>query len=193
LLFNDEVFRLLELPPLQALPAACDLYENAVSVAGLSKVFGLGGLRIGWLVTKCQTVRQAIRQYRFNTSEATNTPGQWLACQVLEQPHDVLARNRSRIVENLSLLKQFVARHESWLRLHVPKAGTMAIVEQQTGLSSTEFCQRFLDQQRVLLIPGKPLGMPDHLLRFGLGRKSFSEGLDRLSSFLTKGKQGFTA
>ena len=103
----------------------------------------------------------------------------------LEKSHEILVRNRSLIVENLSLLQQFVARHEPALCLHIPKAGTMAIVEQRTGLSSTELCQRFLDDQRVLLVPGKPLGISDRLLRFGLGRDGFAEGLDRLSSFLS--------
>lgn len=185
LLFSDKVFRWLEIPPLRALPAACDLYDNAVSVAGMSKPFGLSGLRIGWLVTKCESVRQAVKLYRFNTTETTNTPGQWLACRALARPHDILARNRSLIVENLNLLQQFVAKYEPPLRLYIPKAGTMAVVEQRTGISSTELCQRFLDDERILLVPGKLLGMSDRMLRFGLGRNGFAEGLDRLSLFFS--------
>jgi len=186
LLFSDEVFRWLEIPPLRALPAACELYDQGVSVAGMSKPFGLSGLRIGWLATRCESIREAVKQYRFNTSEMTNTVTQWLACRALERKHEILARNHSLIGLNLNLLEQFVARHEALLGLRIPKAGTMAIVEQRTGLSSTELCQRFLDDQRVLLVPGKPLGMSDRLLRFGLGRKGIANGLDRLTSFFRR-------
>jgi aspartate/methionine/tyrosine aminotransferase len=62
----------------------------------------------------------------------------------------------------------------------------MALVEQQTKLTSTEFCERVLDEQRLFLIPGRPLGISDRLLRFGLGMSDFSQGLERLGQFLTK-------
>lgn len=42
-LFGDEVFRLLELPPHPTLPAVCDLYDKGISVAGMSKPYGLLG------------------------------------------------------------------------------------------------------------------------------------------------------
>ncbi|MEO2019020.1 MAG: hypothetical protein ABGZ53_32135 [Fuerstiella sp.] len=62
----------------------------------------------------------------------------------------------------------------------------MAMVEQRTDLASTELCQRLLDEERLFLVPGKPLGMSDRLLRFGLGRSDFTQGLDRLDRFLKR-------
>ena len=58
------------------------------------------------------------------------------------------------------------------------------MVEQKTSMTSTELCERLLDDQRVFLVPGNSMGMSDRLLRFGLGRNDFSEGLDRLGDFL---------
>jgi len=52
LLFSDEVYRELEHDPADTLPAACDLYENAVSLGVMSKTYGLPGLRIGWVATR---------------------------------------------------------------------------------------------------------------------------------------------
>ena len=51
-LFSDEMYRLLEPAPDSRLPAAVDLYERAVSLGGMSKAFGLAGLRIGWVVAR---------------------------------------------------------------------------------------------------------------------------------------------
>jgi aspartate/methionine/tyrosine aminotransferase len=52
-LFSDELYRLLEpQPQQQRLPAAACCYpgKKGISLGGLSKAFGLQGLRAGWLV-----------------------------------------------------------------------------------------------------------------------------------------------
>jgi aspartate/methionine/tyrosine aminotransferase len=186
LVFSDEQFRLLELPSISPLPAACDLYERAVSVAGVSKTHGLGGLRIGWLATRCREVIQAAQQYRFYTTEMTNTPGQHFARRALERGEDILQRNRSRIATNLEQLRTFTQQHADQLLVHRPKAGTMALVEQRTPLASVEFCKRLLSDERVFLVPGEVMGMSDRLLRFGLGRDDLARGLERLENFLQR-------
>ncbi len=186
ILFSDEVFRLLELPIYRTLPAVCDLYDKGVSISGMSKPYGLGGLRIGWMATKCGEVLQSVKEYRYYTAEMTNTPCQWLACRALERGKGLLARNIMMISANLKRLGDFVDRHGDILRLYYPKAGTMAVVEQRTGMTSTELCERVLDEERVFLVPGKPLGMSDRLLRLGLGRSDFEAGLERFDRFLTR-------
>ena len=62
LVFSDEQFRQLEMPTTPALPAACDLYEKAISVAGVSKTHGLGGLRIGTQLTLNPSTTMGISQ-----------------------------------------------------------------------------------------------------------------------------------
>lgn len=74
ILFSDEMYRYTEHEPQLRLPSACELYERAVSLCGLSKYvpllsgtvlpilwltafrWGLPGLRIGWLATKSTQV-----------------------------------------------------------------------------------------------------------------------------------------
>ncbi|MCA9015082.1 MAG: pyridoxal phosphate-dependent aminotransferase [Planctomycetaceae bacterium] len=184
LIFSDEQFRLLELPDTPCLPAACDLYDRAVSVSGVSKTYGLGGLRIGWLATRNRDLLERAREYRYYTTEMTNTPCQLLAAQAMKQRDAILSRNHKRIVENLEQLRAFCLRHPARLKLHPPQAGTMTLVEQTTACTSTEFCQRLLDEQRVLLVPGAAMGLSDRLLRFGFGRDHFVDGLNRLEIFL---------
>lgn len=186
MLFSDEAFRLLELPPNETLPAACDLYDNAISITGMSKPFGMGGLRVGWMAMKCDAVRTAVQQYRYYTAEMTNTPCQWLACRALDRADEILKRNRQTISMNLDLLAEFVDTHGDRLQLFRPKAGTMAVVEQHTGMTSSDFCQRILEKERLFLIPSRPLGMSDRFLRIGLGMTDFAQGLERLDRFLRR-------
>lgn len=186
ILFSDEAFRGLEIPPTQTLPAACDLYERGVSMTGLSKPFGLGGLRIGWTATQSNDIHTAIKHYRYNTSEMTNTPCQWIACRALERADQILARNRATIAENLERLSTFVDRHNDWLTLLRPKVGPMAVVKQKTAMTSRQFCQLALDEERLLLVPGEVLEMSDRLLRLGTGMLDFASGLERLDRFLSR-------
>lgn len=183
-LFSDENFRLLELPGTSTLPPACDLYDRAISVSSTSKTHGLGGLRIGWMATRCREVLDAAKKYRFYTTEMTNTPCQFLAGRALERGAPVLARNRNRIGANLDCLRSFIEEHRSVLALHSPHGGTMAMVEQQTPLTSRELCERLLEEERVFLVPGESLGMSDRLLRVGLGRDHVADALERFGSFL---------
>ena len=51
-LFSDEMYRKLMISDREELPPVCDLYEKGISLWGLSKSFGLAGLRTGWLVSQ---------------------------------------------------------------------------------------------------------------------------------------------
>jgi aspartate/methionine/tyrosine aminotransferase len=185
-IFSDEQFRLLELPPYAPLPAACDLYERAVSISSVSKTFGLGGLRIGWMATRAEDVIAKAKEYRFYTTENTNTPCQFLAARALGKGAEILAQNRARIQANVTRLHAFAEQHRGTLVLHPPQAGTMALVEQLTPLTGREFCARLLEEERIFLVPGGVMGISDRLLRFGLGRNDFALGLERLANFLSR-------
>ena len=51
-LFSDEMYRHLERPAHPTLPSACTEYRKAVTLGGLSKAWGLAGLRLGWLASR---------------------------------------------------------------------------------------------------------------------------------------------
>lgn len=51
-LFSDEMYRGLELEGATALPTAAEIYERIIVLAGLSKSYGLPGLRSGWVVVR---------------------------------------------------------------------------------------------------------------------------------------------
>ena len=184
MIFSDEQFRMLELPETQRLPSICELYEKGISISSVSKSYGMGGLRIGWLLSRDHDVIKRCREYRYYTTEMTNTPCQMLAVEALRNRDRILEANQSLIVRNSRSLRKFCEEHATWLTLHPPQAGTMALVEQKTSLSSKQFCRQLLEEQQVFLVPGELMGISDRLLRFGFGRADFTDGIERVGKFL---------
>jgi len=109
LLFCDEVFRELEHDPGMRLPAACDVYENAVSLGSMSKTYGLPGLRLGWLVSRNPSVIQRCLDFRFYTTICSSAPSEFLTDVALRHRQVLIQRNLGILRRNLSLLEAFFA------------------------------------------------------------------------------------
>lgn len=70
--FSDEMYRTLEYDPKDRLPSAIDCgYSRTIVLAGMSKVHGLPGLRIGWIVTKDEKLLKRIEELRYLTLAIT--------------------------------------------------------------------------------------------------------------------------
>jgi histidinol-phosphate/aromatic aminotransferase/cobyric acid decarboxylase-like protein len=73
-LFSDEVYRELEHDPAKRLPPACDEYELAVSLGGISKSYGLPGLRLGSSGTRARARLVLITDWRHDDRSRAGTP-----------------------------------------------------------------------------------------------------------------------
>ena len=67
-IFSDEVYRYLEINKEDILPSISDLYENGISLNVMTKAFGLGGLRIGFIATQNKQVLDKMLSYKLYTS-----------------------------------------------------------------------------------------------------------------------------
>jgi aspartate/methionine/tyrosine aminotransferase len=118
-LFCDEVYRELEHDRLDRLPAACDLYERAVSLGSISKSYGLPGLRIGWLATHEPSVREAVLDLKHYTTICASAPSEFLTALALRHRDVLLTRNLEIVQRNLPLLDAFFSGHSEhfgWVR-----------------------------------------------------------------------------
>ena len=184
-LFSDEMYRGLEYDPAARLPSGCDLYERAITLAGLSKTYGLPGLRVGWLALQDAPLRERISGWKDYTTICASAPSEALA-QVALQAADKLAQRSRRIIQdNLALAEPFFARWRDVFRWNRPQAGSVAFVGLRDR-SARDFCDQLVTEQGVLLLPSTGLGFGDGHVRFGLGRLSFATGLEQLERYLTK-------
>ena len=118
-LFCDEVYRELEHDPADRLPAACDLYERALSLGSMSKTYGLPGLRLGWLASRDRTALASIVDLKHYTTICSSAPSELLSALALRHRDALAERNRAIVLANLPLLDAFLERHAallSWTR-----------------------------------------------------------------------------
>jgi aspartate/methionine/tyrosine aminotransferase len=201
--FSDEMYRLLEPCEEVRLPAAVDRYPEAVSLSGMSKAFGLAGLRIGWVVTHDEPLLERMKALKDYTTICSSAPSELLALMALRSRDAILAGNRDRVRRNLEVAKAFFSRHERTLGWIPPRAGTVCFprlvqgstvagtgraaggAESGVARGAEAFCGRVLSETGVLLLPSTVYEYGDSHFRMGLGRDDFPIGLDALDAFLT--------
>jgi aspartate/methionine/tyrosine aminotransferase len=184
-LFSDEMYRGLEYDPAARLASGCDTYERAITLAGLSKTYGLPGLRVGWLALQDRELRDRILGWKDYTTICASAPSEALA-QVALQVRDQLAARSQRIIQdNLALAEPFFAHWREVFRWNRPQAGSVALAGLR-GRSARDFSSRLIAEQGVMLLPSTGLGFGDGHVRFGLGRLNFPDGLEQLERYLAR-------
>ena len=186
LFFSDEVYRFLEYKEEDKLPAACEVYENGVSLGVMSKAFGLAGLRLGWAACRNRDILRAMAEMKDYTTICTAAPSEFLAALALRQRRRILERNLEIIGANLDRLNDFMAGHERFFAWLPPRAGPVALPAVRFAAGSDDFCSRLLREQGVLLLPGRMFGAAAEHFRIGFGRRDFPQGLEKFFVFMKK-------
>ena len=98
----------------------------------------------------------------------------------------ILERNNGIARVNWKLLDDWIS-NEPYLSWVKPKAGSVAFMKQETGLTSKEICLRLIKERSTFLVPGECFEHPDHLrIGYGNNRKLLEDGLEQVSEFLSE-------
>lgn len=188
IVFSDEVYGLLEHGLKERTPSACDLDDRAVTLNVMSKSFGLGGLRIGWIATRNRELFDRVGTVKDYTTICNPAPSELLAEVALRHGGRLLERNREIILSNLDLLDRFFAGRRDLFRWRRPGAGPIAFPALTGGRDAEAFTRALRDEAGVLLLPGHVYGeeFRSHF-RLGFGRRDLPAALERLESFLDRG------
>ena len=188
-LFSDEMYRLLERDPADRLPAACDLSPNAVSLSGLSKAFGLPGLRVGWLATRHAGWLAGCKLLKDYTTICGSAPAEILALAALRGRDQIVARCAGIVARNQTLMESFCAQYPAYIEWLAPRAGSTAFPRWNGPGSVEDLCTAALEQQGLMIVPGAMFGAPGPHFRVGLGRLDFPQALRAFEATL-KGAYG---
>lgn len=183
LLFSDEMYRYLEHNSANRLPSASDLYCNAISLSGLSKTFGLAGLRIGWLTTQNSNLLNEMIAYKDYTTICSSAPSEILGFIALRHKENLIDINLKKIKTNLNLLDEFIKNHSRTLSWVKPNAGTIGLAKLNINMPSLDFCEKVVKDIGVMIVPSEMFDYGTNHIRLGFGRTNLPEILKILENY----------
>jgi len=183
---SDEVYLGAELDGKES-PSFWGKYDKVIIVNGLSKAYGLPGLRIGWMVGSSKDyVYNTWRYHEYNTISACAISDR--LARIALSPHNrekIFHRTRSIIRRNLFILQSWLEKQEGIFHLIPPRAGAIAFPRYNLKINSTKLVNKLIHEKSVLIVPGDHFEI-DHYLRFGLGgqKEYFLNALARIEETL---------
>lgn len=184
---SDEIYRGAEVDGQQT-ASMWGRYERVIVTSGLSKAYGLPGLRIGWIVAPPPVVASTW-SYHDYTSIAPGALSDRLARVALAPARrtKILARTRSIIRVNLPVMADWLSSHGDEFAYLAPEAGAIVYVRYRLPVNSTTLVNRLREEKGVLIVPGDHFGM-DGYLRIGTGSETgyLRTALDRLHELLAE-------
>lgn len=186
-ILSDEVYRGAEQEDAET-PSFWGMYDKVIVISGLSKSFGLPGLRIGWVAGPRKIAEMSWFYHDFLSTTVT-TFSDFLATRALEpgMRKKIFTRNRSIVRQNLATFTDWVNSHKGVLSFTPPQAGCFAFVKYDLPVSSWDLVMDMVENNSVFVIPGSCFGIENHLrMNFGVDKTRLTEGLIRVGRTLSR-------
>ena len=157
--------------------------EKLIVVNGLSKAYGLPGLRIGWAVTSPESAEELWSRKDYTTIGPTILSDAFarLALQPAVRGK-IIERTRGIIRGNWPLVEEWLRSVEGEFTWRAPDAGAIVWTRYASRLNSSAFAEDVRVKQDVLIVPGDQFGM-DGYIRVGFGSPptELREALERIA------------
>ena len=162
-------------------PYAHAIHPRLLSTNSMTKVYGLGSVRTGWLLGAPDLVA-AMRELREILCPLLPALPSMVTVAALAQRHSLLRKARQRAARGRSILHEYLD-DAAGLRLAAPQAGIMALVQLEGHSSSEDFVQHLRTEHGVGVVPAEFFGAPGWMrVGYGVDEVVLRTGLDRLRS-----------
>jgi aspartate/methionine/tyrosine aminotransferase len=179
----DEVYRGAERSADES-PTFSGRGERIIVTGGLSKVYGLPGLRIGWAVAPPERVA-AMLELKDYTTIAPATLSEILAEIALARRTQLLERARFLVNERWPLLEEWAAGHSRELHWTTPAAGAICFFSYRYPIDSMDFVERLIRDYSTMIVPGAHFRAERHLrIGFGMEPRVLHSGLAAIDRLL---------
>ena len=187
MILSDEIYAELTYGRRHVSPAnLTELYDRTVVVNGFSKSHAMTGWRMGYVCAPHPIIASMTKLHQFGIMSAPTT-SQYAAVEAMrngdadiEHMREEYDCRRRYLVENLNRIG---------LTCFEPKGAFYVFPDvRSTGLSCEEFCERFLLEEKVAVIPGTAFGPGgEGFVRacYAASMKDIAEAVARMDNFLT--------
>ena len=162
-----------------------DMYERTIVINGFSKAYSMTGWRMGYVCGPKELIAAMTKLHQYGIMSAPTT-SQYAAIEAMEHgDRDIETMKQEYDGRRRFLVDGF---RQLGLDCFEPRGAFYVFpCIRSTGLSSEEFCDRFLEQEHVAVIPGSAFGPGgEGFVRacYAASMKNLTEALTRLERFL---------
>lgn len=159
-------------------------HDRIVVTGGLSKAYGLPGLRIGWIVATPERAKAAWAMKDYTTI-APATLSDLLAEVALARRDQLTQRARYLLTERWPILDSWATAHAQDLHWVAPAAGGICFFGYSFPLDSEAFVGRLISEWSTMVVPGAHFRAERHLrIGFGMPTATLRGGLEAIDRAL---------
>lgn len=190
-LVNDEVYRQTDRDPERAVPPVVDLYERGISINGLSKGFGLPGLRVGWAACRDREALDRVLAAKSLLSSCLAGPSEILAQIALQAEPHLIGRAREIGERNQHRLWTLLDHYPDLFDSDEPTNLAFACPRFRGREGAAAFARNLAAEDGVLVLPSALwhsalASIPTDRLRLGLGRVGSGAAIGILADHLQR-------
>lgn len=181
LLISGEIYQEF-LPPKKRVHAF-DVAPNGVTISGLTKAYGLGGLRIGWMILGEEVAQEMmpITDMSYLTYIDPPTPSLVAARIALDHLPELLQPVARIDAESRPLLNEWL-RGTPGVTATIPEYGLNSFPRISGVQDTAALASHLQTEYQVDVVPGEYFGMPGHLrVSCGVPAETLRVGLERLT------------
>ena len=161
------------------------MWERTIVVNGFSKAFAMTGWRLGYAVGPAQIIKAMTKLHQYGIMSAPTT-AQYAAIEALKNGDEDIVYMR----EQYDMRRRLVVDgfNSMGLTCFEPEGAFYVFpCIKKTGLTSEEFCERLLYEERVAVVPGSAFGdCGEGFVRvsYSYSIKHITEALSRIEHFI---------
>lgn len=161
--------------------------EQTILLGGFSKAFAMTGWRIGYIAANEQLIEAMLKIHQY-TMLCAPTMSQMAAIEALRSGEDDVAK----MVKEYDRRRRFIVKklNDIGLPCFEPKGAFYAFPSiEATGMSSEEFAERLLMEERVAVVPGSAFGQcGEGFVRccYATSLANIEEALKRMERFVKR-------
>lgn len=161
--------------------------DNVIVTSGLSKAYGIPGLRVGWIIGPRNIVADCWSQHDYITIGPNKLSDRMTRVAIQADNREKLYQRTTEILnQNLPLMEKWVTDLPQLI--YTPsQAGAFSFLKLSGDVPSRDVAEACLNNQSTLIVPGAHFGMEGYLrIWFGGSQAYISEGFRRIGEELHK-------
>ncbi|MCG3083097.1 aminotransferase [Anoxybacillus sp. LAT_35] len=184
LVISDEIYaELCYEEQYTSFPAIAHMRERTVLINGFSKGFAMTGWRLGFVAAPKDLATAMLKIHQY-TMMCAPTMAQYAAIEALQNGADDVEQMRKSYRQRRNFFVQSL--NEIGLTCHMPGGAFYAFPSiQSTGMTSEQFAERLLLEEKVAVVPGHVFGASGE----GYIRCSYASSLEQLQEAIRRMKR----